>query len=238
MAEHTRTQSPHPHEIHKSQRSGWLRAAVLGVNDGIVSTSSLMIGVSTASTTKTAVLTAGIAGLAAGAFSMAVGEYVSVSSQRDAEMADIAIEERSIAANPKEELHELAQIYEARGLDSALALTVAKKLHSNDAVAAHARDELGFDDKLRARPIQASVTSAMAFSIGALVPVLATILTSGRATEWAIVISSLVALALSGAVGAHIGGGRKGRAAARVLIGSGLAMAATALIGHFIGATV
>lgn len=227
--------SPHPHEVHKSQRSGWLRAAILGVNDGVVSTSSLMIGVSTASTSKTTVLTAGIAGLAAGALSMAVGEYVSVSSQRDAEFADIAIEERSIAANPHGELQELAQIYEDRGLEPELALQVAQKLHDNDAVAAHTRDELGFDHKLRARPAQASLASAVAFSLGASVPVIATVLTSGSATGWAIVMSSLVTLAISGAVGAYIGGGHRLRAAVRVLVGGGLAMAATALIGHIIG---
>jgi VIT1/CCC1 family predicted Fe2+/Mn2+ transporter len=230
--------TPHPNEVHKSQRSGWLRAGVLGVNDGIVSTASLMIGVATASTSKSAVLTAGIAGLAAGALSMAVGEYVSVSSQRDAERADIAIEKRSLAANPQEELHELAHIYEERGLAPKLALTVAQKLHEHDAVAAHARDELGFDYKLRARPVQAAFTSAIAFSIGAVIPVIATMLTSGRSTDWAIVIASLIALALSGAVGAYVGGGHRLRAAGRVLIGGGAAMALTALLGHLIGHSV
>ena len=226
--------NPHPDEIHRSHRSGWLRAAVLGVNDGIVSTSSLMIGVSTASASTPAVLTAGIAGLAAGALSMAVGEYVSVSSQRDSERADIAIEERSLVANPTEELHELALIYEKRGLEPALALQVAQQLHAHNAVAAHARDELGIDHEALANPGQAALASAVSFSGGALIPVLATVLATSSSAEWAIVISSLVALAISGAVGAYVGGGHRLRAALRVLIGGGAAMAVTAVIGHFI----
>ncbi len=234
----TETIVPHPGEPHKSHRAGWLRAAVLGVNDGVVSTASLMLGVSTASTSKTAVLTAGIAGLTAGALSMAMGEYVSVSSQRDSEKADIAIEERSLQANPNEELAELAQIYESRGLDSVLALQVAKQLHDHDAVAAHARDELGIDHATLAKPLQAALASASAFSVGAIVPILATILTNGSATGWAIVITSLLMLAVSGAVGAIIGGGHKVRAAARVLIGGGAAMAITALIGYLIGSHI
>jgi VIT1/CCC1 family predicted Fe2+/Mn2+ transporter len=229
------TNSPHPGELHKSQRAGWLRAAVLGVNDGIVSTASLMLGVSTASTSRTAVLTAGVAGLAAGALSMAVGEYVSVSSQRDSERADIAIEKRSLAANPKEELDELTHIYEERGLELALARQVAEQLHKHDAVAAHARDELGIDQAALPNPIQAASASAISFAIGAVIPILATILTRTSKNALSIVIASLVALAISGAVGAYLGGGHKLRAAIRVFIGGGLAMAITALIGHIVG---
>jgi VIT1/CCC1 family predicted Fe2+/Mn2+ transporter len=230
--------SPHPNEIHRSHRAGWLRAAVLGVNDGIVSTASLMLGVSTASTSHSAVLTAGIAGLAAGALSMAVGEYVSVSSQRDSERADIAIERRSLVANPKAELAELTAIYVHRGLNIELAAQVAQQLHDHDAVAAHARDELGIDHEALANPIQAAVTSAAAFSMGALVPILATLLMTGNKNIWGIVIASLAALAISGAVGAYVGGGHRLRAAARVFVGGGIAMAVTALIGHIIGSNV
>ncbi len=151
--------SPHPTEIHRSHRAAWLRAAVLGVNDGIVSTSSLMLGVLAANANSTIILTAGFSGLAAGALSMAVGEYVSVSSQRDSEMADLAIEKRSLANNPEAELAELAAIYEHRGLKPALALTVATQLHDHDAVAAHARDELGIDHLALANPMQAAIAS-------------------------------------------------------------------------------
>ncbi len=227
--------TPHPGETHKSQRAGWLRAAVLGVDDGIVSTASLMLGVSTASASRSGILTAGIAGLFAGSLSMAVGEYVSVSSQLDSEQADIAIESRSLAANPKEELQELANIYVQRGLKPALAQEVAQQLHEHDAVAAHARDELGIDHQSLANPGQAALASAVSFALGAFVPILATVLTTGGQNGWAIVAVSLLALAISGAVGAYIGGGHKVRAAARVFLGGGAAMAVTALIGHLIG---
>jgi VIT1/CCC1 family predicted Fe2+/Mn2+ transporter len=228
---------PHPHEAHKSQRAGWLRAAVLGVNDGIVSTSSLMLGVSAAAVSRSTVLTAGVAGLVAGACSMAMGEYVSVSSQRDSERADIAIEKRSLAANPDGELQELASIYEQRGLKLALARQVAQQLHEHDAVAAHARDELGIDHEALANPSQAASASALAFTIGAIIPIAATLLTTGAMTKWSIVVSSLIALAISGAVGAYVGGGHRVRAAARVLVGGSIAMAITALIGHLVGQT-
>lgn len=226
---------PHAEEMHKSHRSNWLRAAVLGVNDGLVSTSSLMLGVSAASTSKGAVLTAGVAGLAAGALSMAVGEYVSVSSQKDSEQADIEIEKRSLADNPKEELAELAQIYERRGVEPKLAKQVAVQLHEHDAVAAHARDELGIDHDDLANPLQASIASACAFSFGAIIPIIATITTTAAWHARAIVISSLVALAISGAIGAYIGGGHRIRAALRVFVGGGVAMAITAGIGKIIG---
>lgn len=226
---------PHAEELHKSHRSNWLRAAVLGVNDGIVSTSSLMIGVSAASTSRSAVLTAGIAGLAAGALSMAVGEYVSVSSQKDSELADIEIEKRSLEQNPDAELAELAQIYETRGVKPDTAMQVAEQLHAHDAVAAHARDELGIDHDALANPLQASFASALAFSVGAIIPILATVLSPADWHAWAIVGSSLIGLGLSGAVGAYIGGGHRIRAAMRVLVGGAVAMAITALIGELIG---
>lgn len=229
-----------PHEEpHKSHRAAWLRAAVLGVNDGVVSTASLMVGVSAAAASKSAILTAGIAGLSAGALSMAAGEYVSVSSQRDSERADIAIEERSLAANPEGELAELAWIYEQRGLEPQLAKKVATQLHKHNAVAAHARDELGIDHESLANPMQASVASASSFAFGAIVPILATILFSGgKGSSMAIVIASLIALAISGAIGAAIGGGHRLLAAGRVLVGGGLAMAVTAFIGHLIGGSL
>lgn len=230
--------SAHPEELHKSHRGNWLRASVLGVDDGIVSVSSLMLGVSTAHATSAIILTAGIAGLVAGALSMATGEYVSVSSQRDAEKADILIETRSIAENPDEELAELAAIYEQRGLDPKLAKTVAVKLHEHDAVAAHLRDEIGIDGESLANPIQAALASAIAFSIGAIVPIIASLVINGNLKVWAIVIASLVALGISGAIGAFLGGGNRLWAASRVFIGGGVAMAITALIGHFIGRSV
>ncbi len=232
------TSTPHPNEIHKSHRAGWLRAAILGVNDGIVSTASLMLGVLAAKASTATILTAGISGLAAGALSMAVGEYVSVSSQKDSEMADIAIEKRSLANNHDAELEELATIYEKRGLQPALALKVARQLHEHDAVGAHARDELGIDHDSLANPVQASLASAVAFSVGALVPIVAALLATQKTSGWAIVGSSLIMLGISGAVGAFIGGGNRLVAAARVFVGGGLAMAITTVIGHLVGAHV
>jgi VIT1/CCC1 family predicted Fe2+/Mn2+ transporter len=227
--------SPHPEEKHKSHRAAWLRAAVLGVNDGIVSTSSLMLGVLTAAANESAILIAGVAGLSAGALSMAVGEYVSVSSQRDSEIADIAIEARSLANNHDKELDELTAIYEYRGLEPKLARKVAEQLHEHDAVAAHARDELGIDHEALANPMQAAVASAIAFSLGAAVPILAAVFAHHGTSGQMIVIASLLALGVSGAVGAFIGGGHKLVAASRVFLGGGAAMAVTALIGHLIG---
>jgi len=225
--------SPHP-EKHKSQRANWLRASVLGVDDGIVSTASIMLGVSAAQADFNIILTTGIASLVAGAFSMAAGEYVSVSSQRDAELADIAIERRALKNNPHGELHELAAIYEARGLDKALALEVAKELHQADAVEAHARDELGISSRMQAHPTQAALASAASFALGSAVPIIASVVSSTH-HAYLIVITSLVALLISGAIGATIGGGNKVVAALRVLLGGGVAMAVTALIGHFVG---
>lgn len=231
--------SPHPEESHKSHRAPWLRAAMLGVNDGIVSTSSLMLGVLAASGgNPSAVLTAGLAGLAAGALSMAAGEYVSVSSQRDSELSDIEIEKQSLKENPKEELEELAWIYQKRGLTRELAMEVAHQLHQHDAIDAHARSELGIDRHDLANPIQAAIASAVAFAIGALVPILAAIFSSENGGVWIIAIVSLIALLVSGAIGAVIGGGDKIKAALRVGLGGGLAMTVTFLIGHLIGASV
>ena len=234
MVDNYTYKSPHD-EKHRSHRAQWLRAAVLGVNDGIVSTSSLMLGVLAASHDNGAILTAGIAGLVAGALSMAAGEYVSVSSQGDSEKADIAIEKKSITENPDEELYELAWIYEQRGLDKQLALTVAKQLHAHDPVASHARDELGIEYHAMAKPIQAAVASATAFSIGASVPIIAALVSSGAI---GITVISLVALALSGAAGSVIGGGSRLRASARVFIGGGIAMAITYFIGMAVGGSI
>jgi VIT1/CCC1 family predicted Fe2+/Mn2+ transporter len=226
--------SPHPHEPHKSQRSGWLRAAILGINDGIVSNSSLMLGVAAASVSHKTVLTTGAAGLVAGALSMAVGEYVSVSSQRDSERADIAIEERSLIANPEGELAELQHIYENRGLTKNLAAEVARQLHAQDPVIAHARDELGINHEALPNPKQAMLASALSFSLGALLPIIAAAIAEGITGRVLIVIVSLLGLIASGALGAYLGGGHKLKAALRVLIGGALAMAITTAIGSLI----
>jgi VIT1/CCC1 family predicted Fe2+/Mn2+ transporter len=224
-------------EIHLSTRSNWLRAAVLGSNDAIVSTSSLMIGVAAADASARSVLIAGIAGLTAGALSMAVGEFVSVSSQHDAEAADIAKESAELEASPQAELKELAGIYHKRGLDSELAMEVAQQLTAHDAVAAHLRDELGIEPAKRARPFQAAWISASSFATFALVPILALLVAPHAAAIYAIPAASLVALAGLGGFGAHLGGAPVVRAAVRVTIGGGVAMALTAAIGHLLGVT-
>ena len=231
----SKIKSPHPQEEHKSHRMNWLRAAVLGANDGVVSTASLMLGVLAAHASRSAILTAGFAGLTAGALSMAVGEYVSVSSQRDSEHADIDIEKRSLESNPQAELAELAHIYVHRGLTPELAQEVAKQLHEHDAPAAHLRDELGIDQEELANPLQAGLASAVSFSVGAIVPIIGALVSSENMGAWVIVIVSLIALAISGAIGAYIGGGHRIRAAARVFLGGGAAMAITAFIGHLVG---
>lgn len=229
--------SPHSAE-HKSHRAPWLRAAVLGVNDGIVSTSSLMLGVLGASGNKEAFLTAGVAGLVAGAISMGVGEYVSVSSQKDSEKADIEIERLSIAENPDAELNELAGIYEKRGVDKELAFAVATQLHAHDAVGAHARDELDINQDVLANPTQAALASTVAFSIGAAVPLIAALLSNAQDGVYFIVGASIVGLGVSGSIGAYLGGGHKLKAAIRVLVGGSLAMAITFVIGSLIGHTL
>jgi vacuolar iron transporter family protein len=224
-------------EMHRSGRTGWLRAAVLGSDDAIVSTASLMIGVAAASATTGAILVAGIAGLVAGAMSMAVGEYVSVSSQRDAERADIEREKRELADQPQVELHELAMIYVKRGLSHELALKVAEQLSANDRLGAHMRDELGLDQTSLARPLQAAWISAASFALFAMVPVGALLIAPPALHIPAIAALSLLSLAALGAIGGHLGGAPLGRASLRVIFGGALAMGVTAIIGRILGVT-
>jgi vacuolar iron transporter family protein len=230
-----RTPTP-PVEVHLSHRSNWLRAAVLGANDGIVSTSSLVLGVAAAGASASAILTAGIAGLVAGALSMAAGEFVSVSSQRDAEQADLRLEARELRNDPDGELRELAAIYERRGLDPALAGEVAAALTSGDALAAHARDELGLGEDRLARPLQAAWASALSFSAGAVLPVLAVALTPSGVREITAVVVTLLGLALLGDLGARLGGAPRRPATVRVVVWGAVAMAITAGIGALVGA--
>jgi VIT1/CCC1 family predicted Fe2+/Mn2+ transporter len=220
----------HP-EQHMTHRIGWLRAAVLGANDGIVSTASLVIGVTAASGTKSSVLIAGMAGLVAGAMSMAAGEYVSVSSQADTESADLAKETRELAEDPQGELIELAGIYRSRGLEADLARAVAEQLMAHDALGAHARDELGISEVVTARPIQAALASAATFTAGAALPLAAAAASPDVARVWVVAVMSLFFLALLGSVGARAGGAPMGKAAGRVTFWGALAMAVTALIG-------
>jgi VIT1/CCC1 family predicted Fe2+/Mn2+ transporter len=225
-----------PHgEGHRVGREGWLRAAILGADDGCVSTASLMIGVAAASASSASVLVAGIAGLVAGAMSMAAGEYVSVSSQRDAEDANVAAEKQELAADPEGELRELALIYEKRGLDAALARKVAEQLSAHDRLAAHVRDELGLHESSRARPVQAALVSAASFAVAALLPIASLLLSPMRLRITCITVAALCGLGVLGAVGGRLGGAHQGRAALRVLIGGGLAMGVSALIGHLLG---
>ncbi|HEX4491575.1 MAG TPA: VIT family protein [Acidimicrobiia bacterium] len=224
----------HAAEHHRSPRIGWLRAAVLGANDGIVSIASLVIGVAAANSSRSAVMTAGLAGLIAGAASMAVGEYISVSSQRDTEIADLEMEAAAIESNPEAELRELAAIYIRRGLQPALAREVAQQLQAHDAVGAHARDELGITEIAAARPFQASWTSAVSFTTAAIAPLIAVGLSPRNARVPATFVVALLALALLGVLGARAGGAPRTRAAARVVLGGGIAMALTALIGHLV----
>lgn len=221
-----------------THRIGWLRASVLGANDGIVSTASLIIGVTAASATKSSVLVAGLAGLVAGAMSMAAGEYVSVSSQADTESADLAKETKELADDPHGELIELAGIYRSRGLEPDLAREVASQLMAHDALGAHARDELGISEVTTARPIQAALASATTFTVGAALPLTAGALSPDSARVWIVAIMSLFFLALLGIVGANAGGAPIGRAAGRVTFWGALAMAVTALIGAAVGTVV
>lgn len=225
-------------EKHRSHRSPWLRAAVLGANDGIISTTSIMLGVAAANTSDAVVLTAGFASLAAGAMSMAVGEYVSVSSQKDSEKADLEIESRELEHFEDEELKELEDIYIERGLSASLAKKVAKELHDHDALKAHARDELGIDQDDLSKPLQAAVSSAVSFALGAALPIIAAVLAPQGSESLAIVVASLVTLCITGAVGASVGGGSKVRAALRVFIGGAAAMAVTTLIGNLVGMAI
>jgi VIT1/CCC1 family predicted Fe2+/Mn2+ transporter len=222
-------------EGHRGRRGGWLRAAVLGADDGVVSTTSLIIGVAAASASKEATLLAGVAGLVAGALSMAAGEYVSVSSQRDAELADIGREREELATDPRGELRELTRIYEKRGLDPDLARKVAEQLSAKDRLGSHLRDELGLDEAARARPLQAALVSAASFASLAALPILALV---GAPASWRILLVALVSLSglgVLGALGGYLGGAPMGRAALRVMLGGAAAMAATALIGHLLG---
>jgi len=227
----------HP-ETHLSHRSGWLRAAILGANDGIVSTASLVLGVAASGASGTAIVTAGIAGLAAGALSMAAGEYVSVSSQRDSERADLTLERKELRSDPEGELRELAGIYESRGLQPELANRVAQALTDRDALQAHAREELGLTEERQARPFQAAWASALSFSAGAILPVIAVAAAPGSARVVACVVVTVVALAILGWSGARLGGGSRQIATARVVIWGALAMAVTSGIGALVGAAV
>ncbi|SSC72912.1 unnamed protein product [Ciceribacter sp. T2.26MG-112.2] len=225
-------------ENHLVSRIGWLRAAVLGANDGIVSTASLVVGVASASAGSSEVLVAGIAGLVAGAMSMAAGEYVSVSSQSDTEQADLDRERKELATQPEFEREELAQIYEARGIQPDLARQVADQLMAKDALAAHALDELGISEMTTARPIQAALTSAATFAVGAALPLLMVLISPANLLVWTVSIASLLFLALLGAVGAKAGGANVWRATLRVTFWGAFAMALTAGIGAVVGTAI
>ncbi|MCW3013769.1 MAG: hypothetical protein JWO02_861 [Solirubrobacterales bacterium] len=225
-------------QVHLSHRSGWLRAAVLGANDGILSTASLVLGVAASGASGAAIIVAGFAGLVAGALSMAAGEYVSVSSQRDAEQADIRLEERELRLDPGGELHELAGIYERRGLPPPLANEVALTLSRHGALEAHTRDELGLDEERLARPFQAAWTSALSFSAGAALPLLAVATTPSSVRVGATVAVTLIALGLLGDLGARLGGAPRRRATVRVVAWGAVAMAITAGIGALVGSVV
>jgi VIT1/CCC1 family predicted Fe2+/Mn2+ transporter len=225
-------------ELHRGEKTGWLRAATLGANDGLISTSSLVVGVASASTSSAAIMLAAVAGLVAGALSMAAGEYVSVSSQADTEKADLTLERAELKTKPKAELNELAEIYIARGLSRDLSIQVAKQLMEHDALGAHARDELGINEITQARPIQAAVASAAAFSLGAAPPaILAALLPSGGLTL-SVVGVTLVLLLFLGGLAAHLGGASLSRGALRVAFWGAVAMGCTAVIGHLFGSIV
>jgi VIT1/CCC1 family predicted Fe2+/Mn2+ transporter len=225
-----------PHlEIHTIRRIGWLRAAVLGANDGIVSTASLVLGVAAAGASSKSIVTAGVAGLVAGAMAMAAGEYVSVSSQADTEGADLDRERKELATSPEQEHREMTAIYVARGLDAKLASNVATQLMAHDALSAHGRDELGISDIVTARPVQAALASAVTFSAGAALPLLVVLLVPVSALMWAVSGSSLLFLTLLGSLAAHVGGAAVMTAAVRVTIWGALAMAVTAGVGALFG---
>jgi vacuolar iron transporter family protein len=228
----------HHIEFHRAHRIGWLRAAVLGANDGVVSVASLVVGVAAAGATQSSILLTGVAGLVAGAMSMAAGEYVSVQSQADTEDADLARERAELAEDPAHELAELAAIYVGRGLDAPLAQQVAHKLMAVDPVAAHARDELGITETLRARPIQAALASAAAFALGALFPIAAVLLAPAALVSIAATATTLVVLTLLGAIAAYVGGASVLKGAVRVVFWGALAMGITAGVGRLFGASV
>jgi VIT1/CCC1 family predicted Fe2+/Mn2+ transporter len=224
--------------LHRSGRIGWMRAAVLGANDGLISTSSLIVGVASAEPSRTAVLLAAVAGLVAGALSMAAGEYVSVSSQADTEQADLAQERGELATAPEAERAELAGIYMSRGVRRDLAVQVAEQLMAHDALGAHARDELGIHAMTRARPIQAAVTSAASFAVGAAPPVLLAGLLPAGVLTLGVVGVSLVLLLVLGGVAARLGGASLTRGALRVAFWGAVAMGCTAAVGRLFGAVV
>ena len=225
-------------ERHNSHRIGWLRAAVLGANDGTISVSSLVVGIAASGASREAVLLSAIAATAAGALSMAAGEYVSVQTQADTEGADLAKERHELATDPAGELAELVEIYEARGLDHDLALAVAEQLTQRDALGAHARDELGLNEILRARPVQAALASAASFTVGACVPLATLLVTGSQHLARSTTVSGLLALALFGVVSARAGGASALRASLRLLIWGALAMGVTAAVGRLFGAVV
>lgn len=225
-------------ERHRSGRLGWLRAAVMGANDGIVSTASLVLGVAGAGAARSEVLVAGIAGLVAGAMSMAAGEYVSVSSQSDTEEADLARERHELATDHEHELAELAGIYAGRGLDPELAKQVAEQLMAHDALGAHARDELGISDQQRARPVQAALASAGTFVVGAAMPLATVAISPTGATTEIVTLTSLVFLATMGSIAARAGGAKPLTGAMRVTFWGALAMALTYAVGRAFGAVV
>jgi VIT1/CCC1 family predicted Fe2+/Mn2+ transporter len=224
-------------EIHMVHRIGWLRAAVLGANDGILSTASLVVGVATAGSGRSAVLVAGLAGLVAGAMSMAAGEYVSVSSQADAERADLARETRELQEKPAAELDELTRIYMERGLDKDLAGRVATQLTERNALGAHARDELGISEVVAANPVQAAIVSALTFAIGAIVPIIIVLLAPASHVTLVVAVTTLVALTILGGLGASAGGASIFKGALRVTFWGALAMIATAIVGSVFGMT-
>jgi vacuolar iron transporter family protein len=229
---------PHHKETHRAHRIGWLRASVLGANDGVVSVASLLVGVAAGGASAQVVLLTGVAGLVAGAMSMAAGEYVSVQSQADTEEADLQRERAELAADPEHELQELAAIYRGRGLDKPLALQVAQQLMAHDPIAAHARDELGITHTQRAQPLQAALASAVAFAAGAGFPLVAAVLATAAHTTVVVMGSTLVALAVLGATAAYAGGANIPKGALRVVFWGALAMAATAAIGRLLGANL
>jgi vacuolar iron transporter family protein len=225
-------------ERHNTERIGWLRASVLGANDGLVSTASLIVGVAAANSPISEILVAGVAGLMAGAMSMAAGEYVSVSSQSDTERADLDRERQELTDNVEFERNELAAIYVGRGLDESLARQVADQLMAHDALGAHARDELGISELTTARPVQAAFASAGSFTLGAILPLLSVLVTPRSAVIPVVVTTSIVLLAALGALGAHVGGAPVVKAAVRVTFWGALAMAVTAGVGALFGAVV
>lgn len=225
-------------ESHLMQRVGWLRAAVLGANDGIISTASLILGVASAAATNDGPLIAGVAGLVAGAMAMAAGEYVSVSSQSDTEQADLARETRELATDRAHEEAELAQIYVSRGVDRELADQVARQLMAKDALAAHARDELGISETTTARPIQAALASAASFTVGAVAPLTLVVVSPSRLLLPLVAVGSLLFLAILGMIGAKAGGAGLVKPTIRIVFWGALAMAFTTGIGHLVGAAV